>query len=311
MCSFERDAAVSHHGRLYRHVDRLQDDVCDFTEEGLAAGEPVLVVARRGTLEVLRARLDGMPPGVRCEQIEELGLNPARIIPAWLDWVERSSPPVRIACEPLWKGRGHGETVEVMRHEALIERALSGSSAKVLCLFLEDQLAPCARASLGRSHHTVREADGTVHERVSEPHSVADLLGANPLDPACDSVDQLAVRGEGDLGRVRKRVAASGAVADLSPGRRADFVLAVNEAATNALEYGEAPHALRVWRRGGEVIGEISGPGSIEDPLVGRRRPSPGAIRGRGLWMINQLCDLVELRSDGSRTTLRMHQHCG
>jgi hypothetical protein len=30
-------------------------------------------------------------------------------------------------------------------------------------------------------------------------------------------------------------------------------------------------------------------------------------MEGRGLWLINQLCDLVELRSDGSGTTLRMH----
>jgi len=63
-------------------------------------------------------------------------------------------------------------------------------------------------------------------------------------------------------------------------------------------------------RRAGEVVGEVVGSGRIEDPLAGRRRPAASAVCGRGLWMVNQLCDLVELRSGPSRTTLRMHMRC-
>jgi hypothetical protein len=43
------------------------------------------------------------------------------------------------------------------------------------------------------------------------------------------------------------------------------------------------------------------------EALAGRRRPAAGAAGGRGLWLINQLCDLVELRTGDSGTTLRMH----
>jgi len=41
--------------------------------------------------------------------------------------------------------------------------------------------------------------------------------------------------------------------------------------------------------------------------MAGRRRPAADAAAGRGLWLINQLCDLVELRSGAAGTTLRMH----
>jgi hypothetical protein len=40
---------------------------------------------------------------------------------------------------------------------------------------------------------------------------------------------------------------------------------------------------------------------------VGRRRPDHGAETGRGLWLINQVCDLVELRTGACGTTVRMH----
>jgi hypothetical protein len=40
---------------------------------------------------------------------------------------------------------------------------------------------------------------------------------------------------------------------------------------------------------------------------VGRRKPPPGASGGHGLWLVRQVCDLVELTSDASGTTVRMH----
>ena len=41
-------------------------------------------------------------------------------------------------------------------------------------------------------------------------------------------------------------------------------------------------------------------------PLAGRRRPAD-ATGGHGLWIVYQVCDLVELTSDANGTTVRMH----
>jgi hypothetical protein len=46
--------------------------------------------------------------------------------------------------------------------------------------------------------------------------------------------------------------------------------------------------------------------GRIDDPLVGRRSPDHDGEHGRGMWLINQLCDLVELRPGPAGTTLRL-----
>ena len=45
--------------------------------------------------------------------------------------------------------------------------------------------------------------------------------------------------------------------------------------------------------------------------LAGRRRPIPDAGRGHGLWVVNQLCDLVELRTGSTGTTVRLHMRLG
>ena len=71
----------------------------------------------------------------------------------------------------------------------------------------------------------------------------------------------------------------------------------VNELATNSLLHGGGGGTLRLWQEGAKLVCEVRDAGVIVEPLVGRRRPSPSAQGGAGLWIINQLCDLVQIRS--------------
>jgi anti-sigma regulatory factor (Ser/Thr protein kinase) len=66
---------------------------------------------------------------------------------------------------------------------------------------------------------------------------------------------------------------------------------------------------LRLWTtEQGAVVAEIRDNGSLHNPLAGRRRPAiTSANGGRGLWMIHQLCDLVEIRATDTALTLRLH----
>jgi anti-sigma regulatory factor (Ser/Thr protein kinase) len=111
----------------------------------------------------------------------------------------------------------------------------------------------------------------------------------------------------GSLGSLRRAVIEDSCLEALAPHRRADVVLAVTEAATNAVKHGDTDCTLRIWSEGDAVISEVSSASVIDDPLAGRRRPRPEAVSGRGLWLINQLCDLVELRCGECRTSVRMH----
>ena len=61
---------------------------------------------------------------------------------------------------------------------------------------------------------------------------------------------------------------------------------------------------------GAEVLCQVHDSGRITDPLAGRVRHGPDD-RGHGLWLVNQVCDLVELRSGDAGTTVRIHLRRG
>jgi hypothetical protein len=54
------------------------------------------------------------------------------------------------------------------------------------------------------------------------------------------------------------------------------------------------------------VTCEVRDSGFIAEPLVGRFRPSAAVEGGHGVWLANQLCDLVQVRSSRAGTTVRL-----
>ena len=81
----------------------------------------------------------------------------------------------------------------------------------------------------------------------------------------------------------------------------------MTEVATNSIRHGGGGGTLRIWRQEDALVCEVTDPGHITDPLVGRRTPSPATEAGRGLWLANQLCDLFQVRSGPGGTTIRLH----
>jgi anti-sigma regulatory factor (Ser/Thr protein kinase) len=114
---------------------------------------------------------------------------------------------------------------------------------------------------------------------------------------ASAATDEL-VFGPADLSDLRRLVATKAVRAGLSADRAADFAIAFNEIATNAIVHGRSPATTRVWEEKGEVICEVTdrGPG-IEDPDPGQAPPPVHAPGGRGIWLARQLCDRLEIRN--------------
>jgi anti-sigma regulatory factor (Ser/Thr protein kinase) len=110
-----------------------------------------------------------------------------------------------------------------------------------------------------------------------------------------------------ELSQVRALVLKHARTAGLTETRANDLVLAVSEVAANTLRHTPSHGILTIWHDPDEIVCEVHDGGTIADPLAGRRRPAPDALCGHGLWLVHQVCDLVELRSDESGTTIRMH----
>src|ERR1700722_11061867 len=126
-----------------------------------------------------------------------------------------------------------------------------------------------------------------------------------PLPPPGDDATYLTYRT--DLAKVRALVLQLSRTAGLTESRASDLVLAVSEVAANTLRHTQSAGTLTIWRQADEFICEVHDEGTIADPQGGQTRPGPDATGGHGLWLVYQVCDLVELRSDETGTTIRMH----
>ncbi|HEY3003659.1 MAG TPA: ATP-binding protein, partial [Kribbellaceae bacterium] len=88
--------------------------------------------------------------------------------------------------------------------------------------------------------------------------------------------------------------------------RADDLALAAHEICKNSVRFaGDGTFAI--WTEGDTLQCETTDGGRIDQLLVGRAVPAPLAEGGRGLWLANQLCDLVQIRSSREGTTVRLH----
>jgi anti-sigma regulatory factor (Ser/Thr protein kinase) len=108
------------------------------------------------------------------------------------------------------------------------------------------------------------------------------------------------------LGAVRSLVSAHACDAGLAEDAREDLVLAVNELATNSVQYGGGGGTLRIWSEPDSLVCDVRDRGYIDDPLAGRIAPPLDQHGGRGLWLVNHLCDLVQIRSTPNGTVVRV-----
>ncbi|MER5733241.1 sensor histidine kinase [Streptomyces sp. NPDC002138] len=313
--------AFVHPALFYRDLKEYVTGVGDFVRAALRADEPVLVAVPGPHLDALRRSLgageggDPQGDGVEFVDMGGLGRNPGRILAALQEFADRHpGRTARIVGEPIWPGRSPAEVREATRHEALINTAFAGRPATILCPYDTAALPAAVVADARRTHPTLIE-DG--YDRPSPRYTDAAVVCSDcdlPL-PEPVAVGLVLDYSAGELARVREHAQAWAHGTDLAPARRADLVLAVSEAAANSLAHGGGSGTLRLWTTGtgtGGVVAEVRDAGRFANPLAGRRRPAlASGDGGRGLWMIHQLCDLVEVRALDTGLTLRLHMANG
>ncbi|WP_033340523.1 ATP-binding protein [Catenuloplanes japonicus] len=112
-----------------------------------------------------------------------------------------------------------------------------------------------------------------------------------------------------DLSALRAFVAARAAALGLPEERAELLVLAVSELATNTLQHtgGGGEVALRTSR--GRLVCDVLD-GALTHrttPAFGHAMPPADALRGRGLAIVEHLCDEVETSVIAGATRVRIH----
>lgn len=273
----------------------------------LEAGGSAVVAAPRDHVAELEPAFGG---DARVELIDLgiLGANPGRIIGAWRDRADRAlaaGGPFLGVGEPVWPGRNAAALDQCHHHEALINRAFATDPEwRLVCPYDVDALDPAVVADAWRTHPHIVELDGGVEPGAGDAAAAFGSL-ERPLSPVPDDAVRLPFRCE-HLATLRELVGARAHAAGLTRARAADLVLAVSELATNSIVHGGGAGTLAIWRDRGVVVCQTTDRGRIDDALVGRHRPTLDQQSGRGIWLVHQLCDLVQIRSDDDGTTVRV-----
>ena len=298
--------AFRHVGFFYRTEADYAATVAGFLRDGLAAGDSAFAAVPSTRVSLIRDTLGADARDVEFADMTGMGRNPARIIPRLLAFAGRhAGRHVRYVGEPIWAARSAAELREGTRHEALINLAFANADAEILCPYDTTELEPAVIADARRTHPVL--LSGGRHG-ASRGYAVPFQIPSScSLPLPAPPHDAMSYTYRTDLSQVRALVLQRARDAGLTDARANDLVLAVSEVAANTLRHTRSHGTLTIWHDQDEIVCEIHDDGTITDPLAGRRTPVPDASGGHGLWLVHQVCDLVELRSDGTGTTVRMH----
>lgn len=300
----------AHPALLYRDPDEYLAATVPFIRDGLAAGEPVAVVVPTANLDLVRDALGGDADRILLRDMTVAGRNPGRILPLVLLAFANAHAGrrVRIIGEPIWAGRSAAEYPACAQHEALINAAFAGRPATILCPYDITGLDPAWVDDAHRTHPEMltptRRWDSPKYE---DPVAVAaefnQPLSDPPAGTASITIDFYNLRD------ARAFVGEQASWAGLGVDRIDELTLAVNELATNAVRHGGGHGELAIWVQEDHLVCQLSDQGSLSNPLAGRIPPPREAAGGRGLLMVNQLCDLVRIHTSAGGTTIRVHLH--
>jgi anti-sigma regulatory factor (Ser/Thr protein kinase) len=295
--------AYRHEALTYWGQDEFVASCRAIAEDGLAAEHRVIFLVAAAKHGVLRAALDGSSDEVVLVAIDQLGRNPARITTI-LDTFQGTANGQHCVGvnESVYAGRSRAAFAEAQFAERVLNSiSLHNWPLSLVCLYDESTLDAPALAEMRRSHPVLR---GHESNDAYEPELAAATFEA-PLDAPPDGVRWRDVRGD-ELASTRRYVRELARGEQLSGDRLEDLVFAANEIMTNSARHGGGNCRLAMWNDGESVVCEVRDDGVITDPMLGRLAPPLDEPHGRGLWLANQFCDLVQIRSAAHGTVVRL-----
>jgi hypothetical protein len=296
-----------HEALLWRDADDYRDVLVPFIDEGIAAGEPVMVATVAEHEQWLRDGLGRVADEVRFVDIAQHARNPSRIMPVWQEFLDGAGrgQPVRGVGEPIWPGRRSEEIAEVQLLEALVNLAVDpGLPFWLVCPYDLGSLDPSVVDEARRSHPALLGTDGyrgspsyggRSHIESMFEAELEELTGASAAmtyDPS-------------SVGRLYAFVVAQASSAGVSADRAVELAAASQRLAAGSLHRGATRGRLIIWDQADAVICELVDEVRLGDPLAGRRAPLAADVDG--LWYVNQHSDLFRLRSGAAGTTVRIY----
>ena len=295
-----------HEAVLYSAPDELAQRLLPQLQPSLHDGGPVLPVLHEPTrAEVRRALGDDADRVEFPDPAAVHRLPPFTVALRWARLSRRVRTPrgrATVVGQHVAGLPGCGES-HWARLDIALNVAVAGLPITVLCPYRNDDGdLPRVRAT----HPRLVTVDGSVtSESYRRPvEALVEFPPPPPPDlgtPAAELTFTAA-----DLGELRHLVAEVAAREGTAPERVADLVLAVNEVGSNSIEHGPGHGRLRIWATAEGLTAEVADPGTAQLSFPGMVAPATTGVRGRGLWLASELCDVMQVWSDTQGTIIRL-----
>jgi anti-sigma regulatory factor (Ser/Thr protein kinase) len=297
-----------HEAGFYGSDAEFRALIVPFAEEGIAAGQPVILGYDKRKSGLLRSWL-GDPAEVTFINDTSLYATPARAIAGYRKLFARhlaaGAAQIRIAGDVPHEGNG-GSFEGWDRYESAVNTVWDDFPVRSRCLYDISIAAPQVLECALRTHPCIVQSSGTrrLNDRYQDPATFEALPPLpDPVEQSPPALDLV----EPSTAQARHAVTSTGR-GHVSDPRLQELVLGVSEAVANARRYGRPPVTLRIWTAAGRVVVHVhdAGPGPA-DPLAGLA-PAAGAhsLSGAGLWLIHMLNLHPALIRSGDGFTLRL-----
>ena len=279
--------------------------IVPFAEEGLAAGEPVIIGYDDRKSGLLRSWLTD-PSAVEFIADNSLYATPARAIATYRRLFEfhlaMGAEQIRIAGDVPHPGNG-GRFEGWDRYECAVNTVWQDFPVWGLCLY-DTATAPAEVVDVvERTHPRIvspsggRQRSGRYQHR-TEFHGVA--VAPDPLEQSAPIVELT-----GSSAASARRVLTQIGGGRVPGAALADLLLGTSEAVNNALQHGRPPASIRIWAGPDRIVVHVhdTGPGPA-DRLAGLAPPAGELTDAEfGLWLTHQLdIDVALIHGDDGFT---------
>jgi anti-sigma regulatory factor (Ser/Thr protein kinase) len=297
-----------HEAGFYGSDSEFAALIVPFVEEGVAAGEPVIIGYDDRKAGLLRSWLAD-PSAVEFIGDQSLYATPAGAIATYRRMFEfhlaMGAGQIRIAGDVPHPGNGR-RFEGWDRYECAINTVWQDIPVWGLCLYDATTAPPAVLDIVGRTHPRLVSPSG--QRQASERYQPAPVFEGLPTapDPLEASAPMVELTG-------RPAAEARHALAHIGRSRvnnttLTDLIIGASEAASNALRYGEPPVTVRIWATPDRIVVSVhdTGPGPA-DPLAGLVPAAHSPSNpGLGLWVMHQLDVDTALIRTGDGFTVRL-----
>jgi anti-sigma regulatory factor (Ser/Thr protein kinase) len=300
-----------HEAGFYRSDAEFRALIVPFAEEGIAAGEPVILGYDDRKSALLRSWLSD-PSAAEFAGDASLYAKPARAIATYRRLFEfhvaMGAGQIRIAGDVPHPGNG-GQFEGWDRYEAAVNTVWQDFPVWGRCLYDITVAPPAVLEVVERTHPRIVSPSGERREsgRYQDPLVFEGLPYApDPLEastPLAELVGRPAADARHTLARIARSRVPDPVVQDL--------LIGVTEAVTNVQRHGRPPATVRIWAAADHVVVTVHdtgrGPADRMAGLVPMPSNIPDRHLGMGLWVMHQLDIDVTLHhaSDGFTVRLR------